>query len=65
VFVDYMLSAAAQTIYTGELGYSSLRKDMLNSAAPVQKLYLAQRQNYTRDYEQWSRLADQVFRGGR
>jgi iron(III) transport system substrate-binding protein len=61
--IDYMLSTEAQTIYTAELGYTSLRKDMPNSATPVQKVYLAQRPNYQRDYEQWGRLADQVFRG--
>ena len=65
LFIDYMLSEPAQKIYTEELGYSSLRKDLLNAAAPVKKLYFAQRPNYTRDYEQWSRLADQVFRSGR
>jgi iron(III) transport system substrate-binding protein len=63
LFIDYMLTADAQRIYTEELGYTSLRKDMPNSAAPVQKVYLAQRPNYRRDYEQWGRLADQVFRG--
>ena len=65
LFIDYMLSKDAQEIYTEQLGYSSLRKDMPNAAAPVKKLYLAQRPNYTRDYEQWGRLADQVFRSGR
>ena len=65
LFIDYMLSKDAQDIYTEQLGYSSLRKDMPNAAAPVKKLYLAQRPNYTRDYEQWGRLADQVFRSGR
>jgi hypothetical protein len=36
---------------------------MPNNARPAQKVYLAQRPNYLRDYEQWGRLADQVFRG--
>jgi hypothetical protein len=27
-------------------------------------VYLAQRPNYRREYEQWSRLAQQVFRSG-
>lgn len=64
LFIDYMLGTEAQTIYTTELGYTSLRKDIPNSSAQVQqKVYLAQRPNYLRDYEQWGRLADQVFRG--
>jgi iron(III) transport system substrate-binding protein len=65
LFVDYMLSAEAQKIYTEELGYASLRKDMLSSSAPTRKLLLALSPNYQRDYEQWGRLADQVFRSGR
>ena len=65
LFIDFMLSAEAQKIYTDELGYSSLRNDMASDGAPAQKLYLALRPNYTRDYEQWSRLAEQVFRSGR
>ncbi len=48
-----------------ELGYASLRKDMAFDAPPVQKLYLAQRQNYPRDYEKWNQLANEVFRSGR
>jgi iron(III) transport system substrate-binding protein len=63
LFIDYMLNTEAQTIYAEELGYTSLRKDMPNNARPAQKVYLAQRPNYLRDYEQWGRLADQVFRG--
>jgi iron(III) transport system substrate-binding protein len=64
LFIDFMLGVEAQKIYTAELGYTSLRKDMPNSAAPVQKVYLAMRPNYRRDYEQWNRLAQQVFRSG-
>lgn len=65
LFVDFMLSAEAQKIYTTELGYSSLRRDMANATAPAKKLYLALRPNYTRDYEEWGRLADQVFKSGK
>ena len=65
LFVDFMLSTPAQKIYTEQLGYSSLRKDMANDTAPAKKLLLALRPSYTRDYEQWSRIADQVFRSGR
>jgi len=36
---------------------------MPDDATPVQKVYLAQRPNYLRDYEQWGRLADQVVSG--
>ena len=38
-------------------------QDMPDDATPVQKVYLAQRPNYLRDYEQWGRLADQVVSG--
>jgi iron(III) transport system substrate-binding protein len=65
LFVDFMLSTNSQKIYTEELGYSSLRKDMTNQTAPSQKLLLALRPNYTADYEKWSRLADEVLRSGR
>ena len=65
LFVDFMLSTAAQKIYTEQLGYSSLRNDMASRRRRRRKLYSALRPNYTRDYEQWGRLADKVFRSGR
>lgn len=65
LFIDFMLSAQAQKIYTDDLGYVSLRKDMASKSPPVQKLYLAQRPNYARDYEKWNKLANEVFRSGR
>jgi iron(III) transport system substrate-binding protein len=65
LFIDFMLSAQAQKIYVEELGYSSLRTDMINTTAPAKKLYLGLRPDYERDYESWGRLADQVFWNGR
>ena len=65
LFIDFMLSAQAQKIYVEELGYSSLRTDMVNATAPAKKLYLGLRPDYERDYESWGRLADQVFKNGR
>ena len=65
LFMDFMLSAQAQKIYTDVLGYSSLRKDMASNGAPAQKVYLAQRPNYRSEYDKWNRLADAVFRSGR
>ena len=65
LFIDFMLSAQAQKIYTADLGYASLRKDMTSQPPPVEKLYLAQRPNYARDYEKWNRLANEVFLSGR
>jgi iron(III) transport system substrate-binding protein len=65
LFIDFMLSAEAQKIYTAELGYASLRKDMVSPTAPVQKVYLAQRPNYRADYDRWNRLANEVFRAAR
>lgn len=65
LFVDFMLSVVAQKIYSEELGYSSLRKDLQDPKAPAQKVLLALRPDYRRDYEKWGRLADEVFRSGR
>ena len=65
LFLDFMLSAPAQHIYTDALGYSSLRKDMVFPGAPAQKVYLAQRPNYRGEYDKWNRLANAVFRSGR
>ena len=35
LFVDFMLSSEAQTIYVEQLGYSSLRTEMASAAAPA------------------------------
>lgn len=65
LFIDFLLSAEAQRIYTHELSYASMRKDMVSGDAPVEKLYLTMRPDFPREYEGWTRLTDSVFRRAR
>jgi len=62
LFIDFLLSKEAQRIYAHELGYASMRKDMLSADAPAEKLYLTLRPDFPREYEGWTRLTDTVFR---
>jgi len=65
LFLDYLLGPEAQAVYTKQLGYASMRRDMQSSDAPAEKLYLTLRPDFYREYEQWNDLADQVFRQAR
>ena len=62
LLIDYLLSQEGQRIY-GQLGYGSARTDLRaqTAAPPLQKLYLGNRQNYVREFAQWSRLYRDVF----
>jgi iron(III) transport system substrate-binding protein len=62
LMMDYLMSQEGQRIYTS-LGYGSARRDMNRqaSAFPVQKLYLANRPGYLREFAQWSRLFQSLF----
>lgn len=62
LLIDYLMSREGQRIY-GQLGYGSARTDMRTQTAapPLQKLYLGNRQNYVREFAQWSRLYRDVF----
>jgi iron(III) transport system substrate-binding protein len=61
LFVDFLLSKEAQLLYR-DLGYMSSRTDMpTNDAWKLDKIFLTNRPNYIRDYEQWTRLAQDVF----
>ena len=61
LFIDFQLSPEAQKIYSGDLGYSSMRKDMPGSDAKVEALYLTLRPDFYREYEAWTDLSDEVF----
>ena len=54
LFVDFMLSAAAQKIYQDELGYVSMRKDLASDDAKIEKLYLDSRPDFYTEYEKWT-----------
>jgi iron(III) transport system substrate-binding protein len=61
LFVDFLLSREAQLLYR-DLGYMSSRLDM---AAPdglrLTKLVLENRPTYIQDYEQWTKLVQDIF----
>lgn len=61
LFIDFQLGLEAQKIYSGDLGYSSMRKDLPGSDANVEALYLTLRPNFYREYEAWTDLSDEVF----
>jgi len=60
LFVDFFMSKEAQAIYR-ELGYDSPRRDASGAGAQVEKLYLTNRANYIREYEDWAKLYQDVF----
>jgi len=60
LLVDFLLSREAQLIYR-ELGYFSSRTDMAGDAPKLQKLVLEHRPTYIADYEQWTRLVQDLF----
>jgi ABC-type Fe3+ transport system substrate-binding protein len=65
LFIDFLLGRAAQRIYTQDLGYASMRRDMQSDDAPAQKLYLTLRPDFYREYEEWNDLSDAVFRAAK
>ncbi len=60
LLVDFMLSKPAQKLYA-KLGYSSAHKDMPDKSGPKNKVYLANRPTFARDFETWSKLGSEVF----
>ena len=61
LFIDFLLSKEAQLLYR-DLGYMSSRTDMpANDAVKVDKVFLTNRPDYIREYEQWVRLFQDVF----
>jgi iron(III) transport system substrate-binding protein len=62
LMIDYLMSQEGQRIYTS-LGYGSARRDINRQASefPVEKLYLANRPDYLKEFAQWSRLYQSAF----
>jgi iron(III) transport system substrate-binding protein len=60
LFVDFLLSKEAQLMYR-DLGYFSSRTDMAGDAPKLQKLVFENRPTYIQDYEQWTRLVQDIF----
>jgi len=61
LFVDFLLTKEAQLLYR-DLGYMSSRTDMpAETGWKLDKLFLTNRPNYIRDYEDWTRLVQEIF----
>jgi iron(III) transport system substrate-binding protein len=60
LFADFLMSKEGQQLYL-ELGYDSPRGDVAGVGARVEKLYLTNRANYIREYEDWARLYQDIF----
>src|SRR5262245_884357 len=60
LFMDFLMSQEGQRLYI-ELGYDSARGDVAGPGAKVEKLYLTNRPNYIREYEDWAKLYQDVF----
>ena len=65
LLIDFLLSREGQAMYR-DLGYAPGRNGMTpKDLPPLQKLYLTNRPNYVREFEDWARLTKQtVLRGG-
>ena len=65
LLIDFLLSREGQAMYR-DLGYAPGRSGMTpKDLPPLQKLYLTNRPNYVREFEDWVRLTKQtVLRGG-
>jgi iron(III) transport system substrate-binding protein len=69
LLVDFLLSKEGAQMYE-EIGYYTPRRDMapdhlgphdLGAARPLEKIYLTNRANYLREYDDWQRLYQDVF----
>ena len=60
LFMDFLMSKEGQILYQ-ELGYDSPRSDIAGAGARMEKLYLTNRANYIREYEDWAKLYQDVF----
>src|SRR5262249_30480359 len=60
LLMDFLMSKEGQTRYL-DLGYDSARRDVAGPGAQVQKLYLTNRPNFIREYEDWARLYQDTF----
>jgi iron(III) transport system substrate-binding protein len=60
LFMDFLMSKQGQQLYQ-ELGYDSPRSDVAGAGAKMEKLYLTNRANYIREYEDWAKLYQDTF----
>ena len=60
LFADFLMSKEAQFVYQ-ELGYDSARRAVAGPGAQVERLYLTNRPNFIRDYEDWAKLYQDTF----
>jgi len=60
LFADFLMSQEGQRLYL-ELGYDSARGDVAGAGAKVEKLYLTNRANYIREYEDWAKIYQDAF----
>src|SRR4051794_11995245 len=60
LFADFLMSKDGQKLYQ-ELGYDSPRSDVVGAGAKLEKLYLTNRPNYIREYEDWAKLYQDTF----
>lgn len=61
LLIDFLLSQEGQELYN-QLGYNASRKGIgSDDDQKLQKLYLANRPGYTREFPRWQRLATDVF----
>jgi iron(III) transport system substrate-binding protein len=61
LLMDFLMSKDAAHVYQ-KLGYDSPRRDVTTPVANVtKKLYLTNRPNYVREYEEWTKLYQAVF----
>ena len=61
LFIDFLLSKEGQLLYRS-LGYRSAHREVASPAdAGVEKVFLANRPDYVREFETWSRLVQDVF----
>jgi iron(III) transport system substrate-binding protein len=61
LMADFLLSKEGQKMYL-KLGYASARVDVKNDIVPSQKMYLANRPNFTEEFKVWVKLFNEVFR---
>jgi iron(III) transport system substrate-binding protein len=59
LLIDFLLSKEGAGMYE-EVGYYTPRRDMADSQA-VQKVYLTNRPNYLREYDDWQKLYQDIF----
>jgi iron(III) transport system substrate-binding protein len=62
LFADFLMSKEGGALYR-ELGYDSPRSDAAGASAgaKLERLYLTNRPNYIREYEDWAKLYQDVF----